>query len=99
MREHSSLWGSATGNILHPLRAGSAGVMTLADFALKHKLKLRRDPDDGTDIIRGSHDQRHLYEWSDTELAVMFMTPAPSPRVRSSGGSIVTLGSLSVCGS
>jgi hypothetical protein len=53
--------------------------MTITDLALKHKLKVRRDPDDGTDIIQGSHDQSHLYELNDTELAVMFITPATKP--------------------
>jgi len=52
--------------------------MTISDFALKNKLKLRRDPDDGTDIP-GTHDQSHVYERSDTELAVMFITPAAKP--------------------
>jgi hypothetical protein len=41
--------------------------------------RLRRDPDDGSDIIPGAHDQSHIYEWSDTELAVMFITPATKP--------------------
>ena len=53
--------------------------MTIIEFAEKHKLKVRRDSDDGTDIIPGMHDQSHLYEWDDSELAVMFITPATKP--------------------
>jgi hypothetical protein len=50
--------------------------MSIIDFAQKYKLKLRRDPEDGTDIIPGTQDQSHLYEWGDTELGVMFITAA-----------------------
>jgi hypothetical protein len=53
--------------------------MTIIDFAEQNKLKVNRDPDDGTDIIRGKHDQSHIYEWDDTELAVMFITPVTKP--------------------
>jgi hypothetical protein len=53
--------------------------MSIIDFAKQHKLKVRRDPDDGTDIIPGTHDHSHIYEWNGTELAVMFITPATKP--------------------
>ena len=47
-------------------------AMTLADFAGKHRLKVRRD-DHGDTTILGK--QGHLYEYSATELGVMFMPP------------------------
>jgi len=53
--------------------------MTITDFATKYRLKLRRDTHDGTDIIPGTHDESHIYEWDDTELGVMFITPATKP--------------------
>jgi hypothetical protein len=53
--------------------------MSITDFAIKHRLKVRRDPDDCTDIIPGTHDQSHVNEWNETELAVMFITPASKP--------------------
>ena len=53
--------------------------MSIIDFAKQHRLKVRRDTDDGTEIIPGTHDQSHIYEWNDSELAVMFMTPATKP--------------------
>jgi hypothetical protein len=53
--------------------------MTIIEFAEKHKLKVRRDPDDGTDIIPGTHDQSHIYEWNKNELAVIFITPSTKP--------------------
>jgi hypothetical protein len=74
--------------------------MTINDFATKYKVKVRRDADDGTDIIPGTHDQSHTYEWSDTELAVMFITPShrpPSTHEHSFGGSSGTPVSQLVC--
>lgn len=53
--------------------------MTIIQFAEKHKLKVRPDVDDGTDIIPGTHDQSHIYEWDESELAVMFITPVAKP--------------------
>ncbi|MGA7766026.1 MAG: hypothetical protein WCA27_07340 [Candidatus Sulfotelmatobacter sp.] len=53
--------------------------MSITDFAEKYRLKVRRDPDDGTDIVPGTHDQSHIYEWNESELAVMFITPATKP--------------------
>ena len=47
-------------------------VMTLANFAEKNRLKVKRD-DRGDTIILGK--QGHLYEYSTTELGVMFMPP------------------------
>jgi hypothetical protein len=47
-------------------------VMTLADFAEKNRLKVKRD-DLGDAIIVGK--QGHLYKFSTTELGVMFMPP------------------------
>jgi|HubBroStandDraft_1064217.scaffolds.fasta_scaffold04293_3 hypothetical protein len=52
--------------------------MTIHEFAIKYRLKVRVDKDDGTDIIPGTHDQSHIYE-DDGELAVMFITPATKP--------------------
>jgi hypothetical protein len=49
------------------------------DFAEKHRLKARRDTDDGTDIIPGTHDLSHIYEWDQNELTVIFTTPATKP--------------------
>jgi hypothetical protein len=53
--------------------------MRIIDFAEKHRLKVRRDSDDGTDIIPGTHDHSHIYEWDEDELAVMFITSATKP--------------------
>lgn len=50
--------------------------MTIIEFAEKHELKVRRDADDGTDIIPGTHYHSHIYEWNESEMAVMFITPA-----------------------
>jgi len=52
--------------------------MTIQDFAVKHKLKLRWDKDDEGDIIPGTLDQSHVYE-DGNQLAVMFITPAAKP--------------------
>lgn len=46
--------------------------MTLANFAEKNRLKVMRD-DLGDTIIPGK--QGHVYEYSATELGVMFMPP------------------------
>lgn len=48
--------------------------MTIHDFATKYRLKIRRDPDDGTDIIPGRPGFSHIYEYSDTELGVMYVS-------------------------
>src|SRR5215475_9606287 len=54
---------------------------TIADFAVKHRLKTRRD-EDGAAIIPG-HDLSQVYEWSDSQLAVLFATPATkTPRTQ-----------------
>jgi len=58
--------------------AGSAGVMSIIDFAKQHRLKLRRDTD-GSDIIRGIYDESHIYECNENEMGVMFITPATKP--------------------
>ncbi|MGA8309633.1 MAG: hypothetical protein WB755_06360 [Terriglobales bacterium] len=47
-------------------------TMTLANFAEKNRLKVKRD-DCGDTIILGK--QGYLYEYSATELGVMFMPP------------------------
>jgi hypothetical protein len=55
--------------------------LILIAFANKYRLKLKRDPCDGTYIIPGRHGQ--IYEYSDSELAVMFILLSdqePSPR-------------------
>jgi hypothetical protein len=46
--------------------------MTLADFAEKNRLKIRRDDLGDAIILRK---QGPLYEYSATELGVMFMPP------------------------
>ena len=46
--------------------------VTLGSFAEKHRLKVKRD-DLGDTIIPGK--QGHVYEYSATELGVMFMPP------------------------
>ena len=46
--------------------------VTLCNFAEKHRLKVKRD-DCGDMIILGK--QGHVYEYSATELGVMFMPP------------------------
>jgi hypothetical protein len=45
----------------------------LRQFAERRRLKVRRDPDDGTDIVVGR--RGHIYEYSENELGVMFMPP------------------------
>jgi hypothetical protein len=52
--------------------------MSIIDFAKQHKLKVRRDTD-GNDIIQGTCDESHIYEWNENELGVMFITPATKP--------------------
>ena len=47
--------------------------MDLETFAKKHHLKLRRCPDDGTEIIPGSKGKSHVYEFDDGVLAVLIM--------------------------
>jgi hypothetical protein len=53
--------------------------MDIHEFAEKYRLKIGRDRGDGTVLIPGNHDQTSISEWSDTELAVMFITPASKP--------------------
>jgi hypothetical protein len=60
--------------------------MTIQDFAIKNRLKVRQDKDDGTDIIPGRPSFSHIYEYSDDELGVMFASYAtvhepPRPRL------------------
>jgi len=47
--------------------------MDIKTFAKKHRLKLHRSPDDGTEIIRGRKGNSHLFEYDDGVLAVMIM--------------------------
>ena len=47
--------------------------MTLTNPAQQCRLKLHRDPDDGTDIIPGREGRSHLFEYSDDLLGVMVM--------------------------
>jgi len=56
-------------------------VSVLQQFADKHHLTTRRS-EDGTGVI--SSDLGHLYEYSDNELAVMFIPAEPQPRAWSS---------------
>ena len=53
--------------------------MELTKFAEKHRLKVKRDPEDGTQVIVGGKGQ--IYEFSSDELAVMFI-PGGDPRTR-----------------
>jgi len=52
--------------------------MSIIDLAAKCRLKIPRDPDCAS-VIPGTHDHSHIYEWDDTELAVMFITSANKP--------------------
>jgi hypothetical protein len=52
--------------------------MSIIDFAKQYRLKVRRDTD-GSDIIQGTYDESHIYEWNENELGVMFITPATKP--------------------
>jgi hypothetical protein len=59
--------------------------MTIHEFAIKYRLKVRQNRDDGTDIIPGRPGFSHIYEYSDDELGVMFVSYATvhgSPRPR-----------------
>ena len=47
--------------------------LILIAFANKYRLKLKRDPCDGTYIIPGRHGQIYVYS---SELAVMFILPS-----------------------
>jgi hypothetical protein len=54
-------------------------MMTLSDFAGKYGLRIERfKEDDGENylprILRGRPDLTHIYEWSDSQFAVMFCT-------------------------
>jgi hypothetical protein len=49
----------------------------LQQLADKHRLTIRRN-EDGTDVIISS--LGHLYEYSDDELAIMFIPAEPHPR-------------------
>jgi len=51
--------------------------MTITDFATQHRLKTKHDKGDETTIIPGKAGQ--LYEYSDEEFAVMYISPATSP--------------------
>jgi len=48
---------------------------TLNDFAVRHRLHLRRHPDDSTDIILGH--LGHIFEYADGVLGVRFMPQPP----------------------
>jgi hypothetical protein len=52
--------------------------MTIHEFAIKHRLKVWQDKDDGMEIIPGTQHQSHIYE-DDGELGVMSITPATKP--------------------
>jgi hypothetical protein len=47
--------------------------MTTRDFSDQHRLKLRRDPDDETEIIPGREGQSQIFQYSDCQLGVMVM--------------------------
>jgi hypothetical protein len=47
--------------------------MTLKDFADHHRLKLRRDPADETDIIPGREGSSHIFEYGADLLAAMVL--------------------------
>ena len=47
--------------------------MDLRNFGKKYHLKLRRCPDDGTEIIPGNKGKSHVFEFDDGILAVMIM--------------------------
>ena len=48
--------------------------MTIHEFAIKHRLKLRQHEDDGTDIIPGRPSFSHIYGYSDDELGVIYVS-------------------------
>jgi hypothetical protein len=50
--------------------------MTIHEFAIKHRLKVRQDKDDGTDIIPGKPGFSHIYEYCEDELGVMYVSYA-----------------------
>jgi hypothetical protein len=59
----------------------NGGVMTIKDFAARHRLKLTKNGS-GEDIefvVQGRIGQSSIYEYSDTELAVAFMTDCKKP--------------------
>lgn len=49
----------------------------LRAFASRHRLRVRRHPDDATEIISGKSGQ--IYEYADGVLAALFMPEAPRP--------------------
>jgi hypothetical protein len=49
----------------------------IREFAARHRLPLRRHPDDGTEIIGGKWG--HVYEYADGVLGVLFMPGSPRP--------------------
>ena len=51
--------------------------MDMKQFAERHRLKLCRDKSDDTPVIIGKAGQ--IYEYSDDELGVMFITPVSKP--------------------
>ena len=46
---------------------------SLREFAERYRLKLKRDPGDGTEIIPGRPEGSHVYEYGEGELGVMLM--------------------------
>jgi hypothetical protein len=55
--------------------------MDIARFASRHRLKVTKDKSDDTTVIVGKAGQ--IYEYSDTLLGVLFITPAKkAPRTR-----------------
>jgi hypothetical protein len=57
--------------------------MTIKDFATRYNLRLRTDKQDHTLVIPGSIG--HIYEYSPSELGVMFLPAGdPKPRLYSS---------------
>jgi hypothetical protein len=52
--------------------------MQIVDFATKHRLKITRD-ECGDPVIVGRIGQSNIYEYSDTELGVMFITDGRKP--------------------
>lgn len=51
--------------------------MHIKQFAERHRLKLVRDKSDDTPVIIGKGGQ--IYEYSEAELGVMFITPVSKP--------------------
>jgi hypothetical protein len=48
-------------------------MVTISEFAQRHRLQLQRDAGDGTTIIPGRKGKSHLFEYDDESLGVMVM--------------------------